>query len=132
MRRVVLVLAVLGIAGCVGTLEPVGGTGGGDDTGGTAVARQMFDDDVSPLLGAACSSCHAGTTPIGPAFLGTGAVTEYYASITASTVVGNYDPAVALLLTKGLHNNGTARAWTTAEADAIETWLLAEADVRGL
>lgn len=133
--RVVGLILGLTLAGCVGTLEPVDpGGGGGDDTGGggDSVARQMFDTEVQPLLQGACASCHvgpAGTTPL--RFLGTGAIPEYYTSLVAQPVViGNWDPAAATLLTKGVHDANRARAWTQAEQDTISMWLLAEAGER--
>jgi mono/diheme cytochrome c family protein len=132
MKLASLALLALMLGACVGTLEPVDGTGGGggdDDGGGTSVARQMFTDDVAPLMGA-CAGCHtgaAGSTPL--KFLGTGAATGYYTAITAQTsVVGNFIPGNASLLTKGAHQ-GVA-AWTTAQSDTISMWLLAEAQER--
>jgi hypothetical protein len=130
MKLASLALLALTLGACVGTLEPVDGTGGGDDDGGgTSVARQMFDDDVAPMM-AGCAGCHtgaAGTQPL--KFLGTGAATGYYQAITTeATVVGNFIPGNASLLTKGAHQ-GVA-AWTTAQSDTISMWLLAEAQER--
>jgi len=127
----VLLAGLLGTA-CVGTLEPVNSDPGGDDTAPTSVARQMFDDDVRPMLTATCAGCHVGATGTSPLkFLGAGGEANYYATLaTSTTVVGGWDPAQAELLLHGLHDGGNARAWTTTEADAISMWLLAEADER--
>jgi hypothetical protein len=130
MRSVILVLT-LSAAACVGSLEPIDPGATGDDTPDpTSVARQMFDEDVSPLLRATCAGCHVGTAGTEPLkFLGGTGEPGYYAAITAApTVNGGWDPAQAELLTKGVHS--TARAWTTAESDVIAMWLLAEADER--
>src|SRR5687767_8178156 len=124
MRFVILALT-LATAACVGTLEPIDPGGGGDDTPDpTSVARQIFEEDVSPLLRATCASCHVGTAGTAPLkFLGASGETGYYTSITGQpTVIGGWDPTQAELLTKGAHD--AARAWTTAESDAIAMWLL--------
>ncbi|MCA9675698.1 MAG: hypothetical protein KC464_11725, partial [Myxococcales bacterium] len=56
----VLLLALAASAGCVGTLTPVDDQGGDDGGGTVSVARQMFTDDVTPLLNAVCAGCHVG------------------------------------------------------------------------
>lgn len=124
-------VAALVATGCVGTLEPFdpGGGGDGPDAGAASVARQMFDDDVVPMVGI-CSGCHTG--PVGSTplkFLGTGGVANYYSAITGQvTVTGNFIPANSSLLNKGAHE-GVA-AWTALQADSISAWLLAEAGER--
>ncbi len=131
-----LLLAALGAAGCVGSLTPLddsGGTGGDDEpTGGTA--QSTFTSSVAPLLQGACASCHvgaAGTMPL--KFLGATGLPGYYPSLTMEEVViGNFDPAAAMLVLKGLHDGGSARAWTAAERTTIDGWLAAEATERGL
>jgi hypothetical protein len=134
--RAVAVALSLGAAACVGTLEPVdnGGGGGPDGGGGGGVARQMFDSSVSPMLGPACAGCHAGTANVSaPKFLGTTGTAGYYPTIVGQTaIIGNWNPANARLLLKGAHDNNLAPAWTQAQKDTITTWLLAEADERGL
>jgi hypothetical protein len=140
LRAAALALGLVA-AGCVGTLEPVdngggGGGGGGPDGGGGGggVARQMFDSTVSPMLGSACAGCHTGTAGTAPLkFLGNTGTAGYYTAITQQLgVVGNYVPANAQLLNQGVHDNGLGPAWTTAQKDTITSWLLAEADERGL
>jgi hypothetical protein len=134
-RTSILVTVALLLGACVGTLEPYEGGGGGgddgDDTGG-GVARSMFDADVAPLLAASCASCHTGAVGTSPLkFLGTGAATGYYPALTQQlAVTGNFVPANATLLNKGLHDLGNAPAWTQIQADAITEWLLAEAQER--
>lgn len=136
MLRISLAFAVLAATGCVGTLEPVdpgGDDGIGPDAGPASAARQMFDSEVAPLLSATCASCHTGPTGIAgdlsPNFMGPGGVADYYAAVVADVaLIGNFVPTNATLLNKGAHD--TARAWTTAEADTIAAWLLAEAAER--
>jgi len=130
MNRTALVLAVLLVGACVGHLEPLDDdTGTGDDDAPASAARQMFDDDVAPLI-AACAGCHSGAAGSQPLkFLGTGGAAGYYAAITAqASVVGSWVPANASLLTKGAHQG--VPAWSTAQNDTITMWLLAEADER--
>ena len=134
MKRACLAFLALTLGACVGSLEPVDGTGGGggggdDDGGGTGVARQMFDDDVAPLMGA-CAGCHTGAAGSSPLkFLGTGAAAGYYTAIVGQTsVTGNFVPANASLLNQGAHQG--VSAWTTAQSDTISMWLLAEAQER--
>jgi hypothetical protein len=129
MKRTALGLAALLLGACVGHLEPLeDDTGGGDDAPASA-ARQMFDDDVAPLL-ASCAGCHSGAAGSQPLkFLGSGGASGYYAAITAqASVIGNWDPAGASLLTKGAHQG--VPAWSTAQSDTISMWLIAEADER--
>jgi hypothetical protein len=132
--RLSFTLGVILATGCVGTLEPLDPGGddgvGGPDAGPASLARQMFDSEVSPMLGATCASCHTG--PVGSTplkFLGTGAATGYYTAITTQTaVIGNFVPTSATLLTKGAHEG--APAWTATQADTISMWLLEEATER--
>src|SRR6185295_17653435 len=81
-------LSMMFAVGCLGSM-PGGPSGDDDDTqpppGRTA--RQMFDQDVQPLMGQRCQSCHL-QGGIGPNFLGTGSATFYstienYTSVTA-------------------------------------------------
>ena len=48
------------------------------------------------------------------------------------SVVGGFDPGLANLVNKGAHDNGNAPAWTTDEASVMTSWLIAEADERGI
>jgi hypothetical protein len=137
LRTMSILVLCLAASACVGTLEPVGNgdtTGGGDDTTTGANAQTLFESDVSPIVGAACAGCHTGTAGTAPLkFLGNSGTAGYYTAITGQTaVVGNYVPANAEILNQGSHDGGLAPALSTTEADTITTWLLAEADARGL
>jgi mono/diheme cytochrome c family protein len=122
----------LGSVGCVGSLTP----DTGDDTVDppiTSAARQMFEAEVSPML-SACSGCHVGAIDQSPLkFLGNAGPTGYYdALIAEESVIGGFDPGLANMVNKGQHDEGRARAWTDAEKGVITSWLLAEADERGI
>ncbi|MCA9676133.1 MAG: hypothetical protein H6709_16175 [Kofleriaceae bacterium] len=127
---------VLGSAACVGTLDPMPGDDDGvvDPPDPTSQARQMFDDQVAPMLSSACAGCHAGaidTTPL--KYLGNSGMTGYYAAIIAEpSVTGGFDPGLANMVNKGEHDGGNARAWTQTEKDILIEWLLQEADERGV
>ncbi len=135
MLRLSFALAVLLATGCVGTLEPFdpgGGGGGPDGGGGGGVAREMFDQEVAPMIGI-CASCHTGPVDavgdLSPNFMGTGGVANYYPAIVAEpTVTGNFVPANSTLLNKGAHEG--VLAWDTTQSQTISDWLLAEAAER--
>jgi hypothetical protein len=134
--KAALSLALLGTGACVGALSPTPPGGGDDITDGpdagtaTAQGKAMFDQNVQPILSAQCASCHVGTAGTQPyKFLGTGPTT-YYATLTGDpAIIGNYDPAQATILTKGLHE-GPALA--QADKDTISAWLVQEATDRGV
>jgi hypothetical protein len=135
MLRLSLAVTVLMVAGCVGTLEPLDpgeGGGGPDAGGGGGIARQMFDDEVAPMIGI-CAGCHTGPADaVGDTslnFMGTGGVAGYYAAIVAlPSVTGNFVPASSSLLNKGAHEG--VLAWDATQSDTITMWLLAEAAER--
>jgi len=138
LRTLVPLVLGAGLFGCVGTLTPVDGVGddtGGDDGGGGGggAAEIQFNNQVSPLLNAACANCHAGAAGSTPLkFLGNAGTTGYYDAVTIeSAVIGDFTPTCALVL-KGLHDGGNARAWTDAEKATITSWLSAESAARGL
>jgi len=123
----------LGSAACVGNLQ-TGGPTGGDDTTNESAARQQFESDVSPMLQANCSGCHAGPLDQQPLkYLGATGATGYYDAIVAEpSVTGGFDPALANMVNKGPHDNGAAPGWTDDQKATITDWLLAEADERGI
>ncbi len=129
---------VLGSA-CVGSINPMPGDDepDPDPDPDASAARLQFDSDVAPLLSAACASCHVGAVDaagdVSYNFLGNTAVAGYYTAVTNdASVTGGFDPGLANLVNKGQHDNGSARAWTQIEKDAITEWLLTEAEERGI
>jgi hypothetical protein len=118
-------------AGCLGMQgDPgTGGTGvdggntGGNGTATPPTARQLFDQNVAPLLGA-CSSCHAGAgDPGAPAFLGANAA-AYYSSLTSNARFVNNDPTKSVLVTH--KHSGTGVDLTTAQLKYVTDWLQQE------
>jgi cytochrome c553 len=125
-------------AGCLGQLpqDPNQQTGGND--GGTVqqmpkpdgaaqppTARELFDQNVAPML-AACSSCHAGAgDPGAPVFLGANAA-AYYSSLTGNPQFVNNDPTKSLLIThKHVAGNGGIDL-TIAQQKFVTDWLVQE------
>lgn len=139
MRRFNLVasLLLIGTAACTGGLS---GTPMGDDDGvtppapdaapvGPLTARQMFDQDVQPILSANCASCHAGPDASNsPDWMSTDTTTSYN-MIVARTDFVNNSPANSMLLQKGAH---TGPAFTDTQVPVMESWLAKEAEERNL
>ena len=107
--------ALVALVGCTGDIDvPVEGGEG----------AKRFASSVSPMLRSACANCHEGAAP-GPAFLGAAGAADDYLQVTSSArVVGSFDPAKALLLTKGSHSGATW--WTADQASKITDWLTLE------
>ena len=120
------------LGACVGGIDMPGtgsGSGSGSDPGTTP--RAEFDADVAPLVGAKCAACHVGpeTSPTNM-FLGQSQTNDsFYNGITNDRAInGGFSPGAASILTKGAHEGP---AWSGTEAQAISSWLEAEAAVRG-
>jgi hypothetical protein len=151
MRSVLLsVIATAGLVGCVGgidmpTNEPPPSVGSGTNPSpvppAQSVAKQMFDQNVFPIISAdqaagtsgcaGTNACHstAGATPT--MFVAANS-TDGYATVTSfQSVVGNFTPSAAGILTKigagGLHNG---RTYSTTEMKAINDWLAQEVTER--
>jgi hypothetical protein len=139
MRRTSLtatiLLAVLGAAGCVGSLEPMTGDDDDDDTpadvdAGTVPAsagRQLYDRDLAAMVEQECAACHAGAVGTQPyKFLGAvgNSADNYDALVSDQAVIGGWNPALATILTRGAHDG---RAWTDAEKAKFSAWMAQEA-----
>jgi mono/diheme cytochrome c family protein len=124
----------LGSAACVGQLNTMGDDSTGDDTTTQSAARQMFENEVSPLLAANCAGCHAGAIDTQPLkYMGNTGAAGYYDGVVAEpSVVGGFDPGLANLVNKGPHDSGAAPGWDAAQEGIMTSWLLAEADERGI
>jgi hypothetical protein len=127
MLRATLLCLVL--AGCTGELVPSGNAPWGGDP-----RRTMFEEDVSPILELRCASCHAGVGagPGGaPRFLGTGATTEYYATLVAGAELDYQDPGESRLIVRGVHYGGAGPAFEPAEElPTVRVWIEEEAAAR--
>lgn len=114
MKRGVLLLALAACTGQVGDEE--------DMDGGAGAAA--YAGKVSNMIHGQCASCHEAAGS-GPAFLGAaGATDDYTAIVSNARVVGGFDPAKALVLTKGTHAG--AQWWTADQTSAITNWLTVE------
>lgn len=131
-----LATMVLGAA-CTGTGSFGDGNGGGEPGvdagggGGTEVAaREIFDNDVAPLLQTMCASCHVDVASApGNAlkFLGPEGteMTDYYNLVVGyPSVTGGFEPGLASIVTKGAHEG--SGWWTPDQEATIEGWLEAE------
>lgn len=87
-------------------------------------ARQMFNQNVLPLLNATCGPCHAKEVGVGPGFLRSASTDPtvydpYPVVITWSNFI-SADPTLSALITKGQHEGP---ALTMSQYDAILGWL---------
>ena len=117
-----------------GTTGGNGNNGGGGGGGGGGVptqpgqatpptARQLFDTNVLPLLGA-CSSCHAGAgIPGAPVFLGADQ-TQFYSSLVGSARFVNNKPDQSVLVTHKHGAQGTDL--TVPQLKYVTDWLTQE------
>jgi hypothetical protein len=133
MRTPTLLASMAMFGACVGGIDmPSGGGGGGGGSGSNMqTPQELFNSTVSPLLQSECASCHVGPeTSTTDMFLGqTNNATSYYNGIVNDAAVnGDWNPSAAQLLTKGTHEGP---AWTATQASTVQTWLLAEAQIRG-
>ncbi len=113
MKAAVLIVA---LGACSGNIDGGGPAGGAGES--------MFSSTVSPMLRTACAGCHEGAGA-GPAFMGeAGGDDDYLQLLSNSRVVGNFNSASALLLTKGSHSGATW--WDPGQQAKIAAWLDAE------
>lgn len=140
LRMTVILAAGLGLgAGCTGGLDqmpPAGNPDAGvveepDAAPVAGLARQIFDQDVAPVLASACASCHEGTVGSSPyKFMGEITPTDDYLAVTTDlAIVGGFNPALASILTKGDHDG---RAFTDPEKALFSAWMAQEVLDRGI
>lgn len=126
-------------AGCVGGYQPgtpgtpgdpgsqgSQGTPGTPGTPGSSglSARELFDMNVLPMLGA-CASCHAGTaTNGGPKFLGVNG-DAYYASLVADVRFVNNVPESSYLITHQ-HAVGEGPDLNATQDKNVVAWIAQE------
>jgi putative hemolysin len=131
MRNLLLAPVAMALFGaCVGGIDSP--PAGDDDQPPppATTARQLFDQNVSPLLAVKCIGCHVGSeTSTTNMFLGPDGMASFYSTLVNDRAVnGGYDPAAATILLKGAHEGP---AWTASEATKISDWLKAELTERG-
>jgi len=111
---------IVALGACTGTINT--------DESGSNPQEQMFAATVAPMLRGTCSTCHEAAGA-GPAFLGAAGPDDDYAALIAnSRVVGGFQAASALILTKGSHSGVTW--WTPNQQATITAWLDAESASR--
>jgi len=126
---------------CIGELDPIVQPGDDDQEEPTPAtpdagvpeatedtAEDIFTQNVAPIV-ARCTgeACHAGTAASPLKFLGSGASTEFYSSITQfPSVTGNYQAGLANMLLKIDSGTHYSNAYTPAERSIIIEWLDAE------
>src|SRR4051794_34392093 len=114
MRSLLLAAVTLGMVGCVGELDmPPGGGGGTEGCGDSidnnnngqidegctptgnddaAIAKQMFNTSVYPILKTTCVGCHNATGPVGnvTGFVNTDSAQAYDTATGYVALVGNF------------------------------------------
>lgn len=115
------VIAMMATAGCSSREEPPP----------LSAARQLFEEDIMPLLNGVCADCHSNANDEhgAPDFLDT-VDGQYYESLVARTDFVGCDVNNSLLLTKGLHEEHPGGKLTGPQHDKIVSWLLKEATDR--
>jgi hypothetical protein len=122
--------------GCLGGMQGGGDPGqtgtdpnGMTNTGNNGVAlpptaRQLFDQNVLPMLTGTCASCHAGPTTDGPPFLGTTTdSTKFYGSLWNNARFVNNQPASSVLVTHVHLATSKGSDLTTAQLKYVTDWL---------
>jgi hypothetical protein len=141
MRTFLAVIASLGLVACVGGIEqptdtqdpPPGGVGDGGD----ANAKQLFEDNVYPIISNLCVGCHNSTGPSGnvTGFVSTSLDNAYVTTTGYQAVVGNWTPDGAPIIQKIMSDNKTPShqpiTYSTDQLNKITEWLNAELTARG-
>lgn len=144
MRAVLLAVIASAAVGCVGGIDmptptpqdPVGpGTNPSPVPPAQSQARQMFENNVFPIIKAdqaatksGCAgtgACHstAGATPV--QFVAADLADAYATATSYQSVVGNFTSATAGILTQ-VANGHQGRMYTDAEKKSITDWLAQE------
>jgi hypothetical protein len=136
MRQLLLAATfLLGTVGCVGGIGGVGDDGGddggGDDAPPAGLAKQMYEEDVYPIMTAQCGAgCHLVGSATSTPFIST-TVDQAYLTVTGyNSVVGNYTQAAAGIWTKVVPGPHNARTYTADQQAAITAWLAQEVTER--
>ena len=150
MRNILFAaIASVGLIGCVGGIDQTGpvdlppppdptpGDDGNDDgdnpaNGALTVAKAAFDQKVFPLIQAKCgnAACHAeGTGASVTRFVASDAARGWQVAVGYSSLVGNFTPAAAPILTY-VEPGHQGTQWVATEVTAITEWLAEEAAAR--
>jgi hypothetical protein len=140
MRSTLLAaVASIGLVGCVGELDTMGGGPGSNvDGDGTnpnpnpdSLARGMFEQDVYPIItGAAgassnCLGCHSLAGGVSTGFVAPNLADAYAAITSYQVAVGNFSPADAGILTYIVPPAAPhyAQSYTPDQVAKITAWL---------
>lgn len=146
MRSILLAaIATASLVGCVGGLEsgstdpldtPDGdGNDNGDNPAGSdlTAAKQLFDQNVFPVIqkcgGAACHA-ETATSATLTRFVATNATNGWSVATNYQSLVGNFTPTAAPILTKVKAGGHNAMTWSTDEETKITAWLSKELELR--
>jgi hypothetical protein len=138
-------IAMASLVGCVGAVDPSGpGTDPGDDEpgdptptnpagGDLSAAKQLFDDNVFPILNAKCagSTCHA-TTSQGATltrFVAPSPADGWEVATGYVALVGNFTPDAAPILTQ-IEPGHQSVLYEATEVTKITEWLNKEVELR--
>src|SRR5512140_186999 len=112
----VLLIGLVLASGCVAEGKDPGGTTTDPGTDPQPrTARQMFEQDVFPILNTNCGGCHTSATPASLNFLTTDAATTYPVLVADRDLVGDFSPATALILQMQNVNGHIALRYTDAD-----------------
>jgi hypothetical protein len=103
----------------------------GDDDQTATTARQLFDQDVYPIVSVKCIGCHGTNAHVAgaDAFVDGNAATAYVTATGYASVVGDYSASAPILsMIQGGHQGLT---YTSDEVAKITAWLAKEVDERG-
>jgi hypothetical protein len=145
MRTFLALFASLGLVGCVGGIETPGQTQdpdpagpGGGGTGDAAVqAKQLFEDNVHPVVMANCIGCHNATGPQGnvTGFVSADPNNAYATAVGYQAVIGDWTPTGAPILTKITATTKTPSHqginYSSDALNKITEWLSKELEARG-
>lgn len=143
MRTFLALVASLGLVGCVGGIEtptndpPPGGTGGGGSGPAAGEARKLFETNVAPILEANCIGCHNSDGPVGniTGFVSADPIDAYTTAVGYQSVVGDWTPTGAPILTKITDTNKTPSHqsinYSNDALSKITDWLAKELEARG-
>jgi hypothetical protein len=133
MSSRLLFVALLFAGGCVGGITDGGGDDQTTDDGNPpppppgTTAREMFDDDVFPILNAKCKACHGQVGFLSTPFVADSAALGYDTVVGYDSVVGTFTDAAPILtkVTVGPHQGGGV-AYGGTEQNKIVAWLAQE------
>ena len=120
-----MLLLAIALTGCFATSE--GKSPPGNPPPDEPTARQLFEQNVYPILETRCAGCHGGNAQAatGLGFLDATAAASYDKITQDSALVGDFSTSAPILLRKNPTHQGMP-GYTQGELDKITQWLGAE------